>query len=495
MMSFKIISFEIREAIVKILPWIAYSLIIGITVAIMPIFIPVFFVILVFVPLFFGRLFDFEPPKSFFRYLFALYFLVNTFWPKYLAIQLPGPDLNPQRIVLLLLTLFFLISFISPITRRWAIVNISNSPPWFYIFITVILFRFASSIFGINPLVSFGPFANEVFEFFVLFLIAYLCFDDYRQAKKLYFMILCAGLIVAAMAISEYFLKKNLFSGITIPGVALDQSYLEQALSDKSRHGGYRSQAAFIHPLLLAEFCTFVLPIAFYFLRIGKRYEQAIAAIGIVLISIAGFTSGSRSALVGVMLVIVLSCFNYAWHLRQSKTFGVIGWFLFIFGVFSSLLSLVLLFWSGVLDGLIYGHSLREAQSTTARLIMYQVGLPAILASPILGYGLGTAAAVVGFSSNGSFSIDSFYLSYALESGVPTLILFLSLIIWPFLKLFGFNKNISNKESFDLFGSVLIAVIGVLVIKSVVSLNGNTYLLVVSSAIVLRSRFWNGCKV
>ena len=68
-----------------------------------------------------------------------------------------------------------------------------------------------------------------------------------------------------------------------------------------------------------------------------------------------------------------------------------------------------------------------QAASTDARITQFRMGLPMILQNPI-GHGLGQGAATLGFAPFGFLTIDSYYLTVALECGVLGFVAFFGAI-------------------------------------------------------------------
>lgn len=463
-----------------------YGFGLALAVAMLPVWFAVVFLIPLFIPLFGGDLFCFKPPVRVMRYLLCAYLLANSLWPKYLAIQLPGPDINPQRLILLILVFVFFISFMSPHVRGGVFEQISAEKKYFVLLLGLVCIRFLASLLGLNPIASLGPFFGELVEVIIVSIIAYLCFENYEQVRKVVFVLFLCGVMVSILAICEFLLKKNLFATVTMPGMALDPDYIRQALSDKTRHGAYRAQAAFFHPLLLTEYCVYQIPVAFYFLSSKSFCERLIGAMGVLVIPLAAAASGSRSSIVAMIFVFALCVFFVFLRMRSSKKYGAISWLFFVVAIFLSSTAILVLFDYGTFDSVFYGKSLREQQSTIARIYMYEKGFPAIFSSPLIGYGLGLAAEVVGFSANGSFSIDSFFLSYTVESGIPGLLVLIGVVVFPFARVL-ISKTVDfSKDDILLVSYLAIGIAGLFLVKTVLSLNGNTYLLFLSAALVLR---------
>ena len=78
-------------------------------------------------------------------------------------------------------------------------------------------------------------------------------------------------------------------------------------------------------------------------------------------------------------------------------------------------------------EKLISGRTAKEAGSSSIRLLQMELGIPLIVDRPIIGYGPGEAAEVLGLKAK---TIDNYYLSLAIESGLPELVLFILILLY-----------------------------------------------------------------
>lgn len=475
------------EKPIKISALFLYCVLIGVTISVVSPIFALAFVLPIFIPILMGNLFGFEFPVRVARNLLVLYFFVMAIWPSYLAIQLPGPDLNPQRLVLIALLFLIVCSLFSWKARKWIYLELSKGKWWVIGLLLLFVHRFVSAMLGMGPMLSVGMVLREFVEVFLVGVMAYLLFSSFLHARRLFFLFMVCGLVASLLGCIEFLLKRNFFESISIPGMALDPDYVLSALSDKTRGDRYRAQGAFFHPLLLAEYCAYATPLAFYFSFFGERkIIRDLGVLSVFVVPVGAFLTGSRSAFLVTAILFVLCFIQIFWTLRRSKKNGALGWY-FLIGIL--LLCFVLIpfvIYSGIADSIIRGNSLAEVQSTNARIRMFVIGIPAILESPFFGYGVGFAATVAGVAN----SIDSFYLSFSLESGVIGMIILLYILTIAGLKAVDASKGSGNLNESMFVMAIVLSLFGSMMVKLILSLNGNNYLLIVTSGVMVCASRW-----
>ena len=90
--------------------------------------------------------------------------------------------------------------------------------------------------------------------------------------------------------------------------------------------------------------------------------------------------------------------------------------------------------------------------------------------SPILGYGPSTGASKIGYLGNSnSLTIDNYYLSMVIESGIPGLLLYIAMLLVPLLRIFQFV----DRERAGLLAALVSSVMVFATIRSILSLTHN----------------------
>jgi O-antigen ligase len=116
---------------------------------------------------------------------------------------------------------------------------------------------------------------------------------------------------------------------------------------------------------------------------------------------------------------------------------------------------------------------------------MLETALPKIMAKPLLGYGVDQAAYVLDFVTGSNFlSIDSYYLSITLDSGLPALILLAFLLGYFFWLGAGLWLRYRSEESL-IAGMLALSIVGFAVVKAILSVPYNFSLVFMVFAMLL----------
>lgn len=409
---------------------------------------------LVFIVFLFNRSFVFEAPETLMRKILLILIFLYLVWPRYLAFQFAGPDITPQRFFQFLLIFIWAISLVAYNFRQKLINHITENKLFFALFGLLFFWRLICCVTSNYPFQSFYTFTNETISNYLFILILYSLATTSENIEAILKTLLYATLVIVLVAIVEYVNKRVLFSSIHIPGMKLDSEYLAQAIRDKTRDGHYRTQSTFSNPLLLAQYVVFITPIIFYLIFNKSNYIKYLSITLIPFLAITGFITGSRAGLI-VECAILLACsFFSVLHLTNSKKYSLLGWGLFTNCFLAILLVIWFVYDSGILATYLHGKSITEIQSTMAREQMLQKGMPLIMSHPFVGYGIGLSGIVLNFVlTSGMITIDSFYLSVALDTGIAGLIVFLLL---PIAAIFTSIKHMIKKNILVMFLSLSI---------------------------------------
>src|SRR6185312_11435109 len=115
-----------------------------------------------------------------------------------------------------------------------------------------------------------------------------------------------------------------------------------------------------------------------------------------------------------------------------------------------------------------------QQSSTDARVAQFNLGMPKILHNPF-GYGIGMGAETLGYAPFGQLTIDTYYISVALEYGVLGFIIYYSMVAFSIYhsgrRVFETRPDLPEPN--PLFAPLAIAMTNFLVIKSVFSQQDN----------------------
>ena len=103
--------------------------------------------------------------------------------------------------------------------------------------------------------------------------------------------------------------------------------------------------------------------------------------------------------------------------------------------------------------------------STRARMEQFRRALPLVARKPLFGYGIGKTRAATGL-----FALDSYYLSLMLESGIPSLVLFLLMPGLVLVGLFRLRRDTGDEGLSILVSSLMISIVAFLLMLATISL-------------------------
>jgi polysaccharide biosynthesis protein PslJ len=203
---------------------------------------------------------------------------------------------------------------------------------------------------------------------------------------------------MAALGIVQFFTGLNIAMYIVIPGLTANAPY-----DDISVRGSYnRPSATAIHPLEFAFVLAVVLPVAIHRARFAPRNQKFKRWLQVFLISVALPMTVSRSAILG--LVVVMAVILPVWP-RQDRwralgvvAIGALGFQVLVPGFVRDMSSLF--------------FAIGSDASTTSRTSALSNALPLIAQHPLFGSGFGT------FMSSIFFYTDNQYLNAGIELGL-----------------------------------------------------------------------------
>lgn len=278
---------------------------------------------------------------------------------------------------------------------------------------------------------SLDAIKNIVLPSWLMFTFAAIYVRNPNQVRNVIRVLALATVVVLVAIALEYVLRRNVFDGIVSA-----EGWAQTAFVDQSRDGTYRAKGTFQHPIINAQY---LVSVGLMFSALGlftRRGWRSVAWLGMGLLSMAFvYFSGTRSGMLfgGLFfgLMVLVKFFMVVREMRNQLLAAVLKlqliWIpVLLGGVF---------FW---VRSLVLGRTAAEFDSTSARLSMIERGIPAILQSPLLGYGPGEGAKIAGFRGYfGIYFIDNVYLSYALDFGLLHALLFMAVLalsiwrLWP----------------------------------------------------------------
>nr|WP_279338855.1 O-antigen ligase family protein [Sphingomonas sp. BGYR3] len=179
----------------------------------------------------------------------------------------------------------------------------------------------------------------------------------------------------------------------------------------------------------------------------------------------------SRLAVLGVMISVGLYLLFWAYRTWRASPRNLVAMAVLVAYPVMFMLAIASSFTVDAVRIRVWGGGAAQ-YSTEARKIQYGLGVPKVIQRP-WGWGMGSGGRVLGYiDNNGLASIDSYYLSAALEYGVIGLIAFFTMTIGVIYLLARALPYAHDSET-ELIGPLLISMVNFLIIKSVLSAQEN----------------------
>lgn len=428
-------------------------------------------------------------PHKLISFLTLAWLLLSVVWPYFVVYHVPGLfDLRPTRALLALLAIVWLFYFFkskdlnSQLSRYKAVSSLFFIFLWFFV-----ISKLWGVAFSAAPGETVGLFVKEVIEIMLPAIILLSVLRDREDVEKVVNILLWMAAVVIAVGLLEYRIQANVLATYLPASMLSSQEYVATALSDKIR-GEYRLQSLFGHPLVYAQFVVLALPFIVYRIISTQNYWLKFAMWGMLIAAaIVLWGTGSRAIFPAVIAEIIALLLVIYYKVVVTNRASFIGW------LYVTLMPLGAITMVAVVikaKRFIMGQSDSEYLSTQARIEMWSRGFGIIESDPIgalFGFGLYRAAIVIDWQVAGEYTIDSYFLSLLLETGILGFFAFLFLAGYAFV----ISINIWKKSGYQDHVSiaVIVSISGFLMVAFILSL---THILHVFYALVavLIFLFW-----
>lgn len=429
------------------------------------------FAILVIFPILLFAVILIEPVRSYphklISFLTLSWLFLSVVWPYFVVYHVPGLfDLRPTRALLALLAIVWLFYFFKSkdlndqIGRYKAVSKLFFIFLWFFVITKVWGVAFSGA-----PGDTIGLFIKEVIEIMLPAIILLSLLRDREDVEKVVNVLLWMGGVVIAVGLLESRIQANVLATYLPASMLSAQDYVTTALSDKIR-GEYRLQSLFGHPLVYAQFVILVLPFIVY--RVISTHSYWVkAAMWILLIAaaIVLWGTGSRAIFPAVIAEIIALLLIIYYKVVVTNRASFIGW-LYVTLMPVGAIAMVAVVIKA--KRFIMGQSDSEYLSTQARIEMWSRGFGIIESDPIgalFGFGLYRAAIVIDWQVAGEYTIDSYFLSLLLETGILGFLAFFFLAGYAFIisvntwKRSGYQDHVSIAFIVSISGFLMVAFI------------------------------------
>lgn len=405
--------------------------------------------------------------KLFFAFIVAL-----LCWPDYLAIALPGmPWVTAIRLTGLPLMLIMLICLSVSEKFRSDLLSIINSERKIWIMLLIFTaIAFLSIFFSIDRSQSSNKFFVAIVNWVGIFFVACATFGDEKYRDRFVAILLFSVILLCGLAIPEW-MNSRLPWADSIPSfLKIEDENVKKILQGSARTttGIYRVQSKFTTPLGFAEFLAISAPFVLYMVISGRNIATKILACAFVpVIFFCIVKTDSRLGIVGFGLAFLAyfglwSCKR--WFQNRSSLFGPA-----ITIAYPVIMTVVLLstFFVGRIRNSVWGTG-AQSFSTQAREQQLDMAIPKLLNQP-WGYGIGQGADAVGFLNIADvLTLDSYYITIAMEMGVIGFIIYYGMFAAAIIYSC-YYYIVCKDDVAKLLAPVSIALINFVVIKSVFS--------------------------
>lgn len=412
------------------------------------------------------------------EFLFFAYLVGLVLWPNYLGFSFPGlPWITVMRLTgFPAVFLLILCVSVSKEFRR-QVGDALRATPLIWkmvvgfaaiILITVVMSKQAAATLNL-------VIAAEI-NWTAMFFIAVFVFLKPGRAARWAAMIWGMSLIIAGIGLWENRIHMVPWAGHIPSFLTIEDPIVVRILAGTQRAavGVHRVQATWSTSLGLAEYLALTIPFVLHFAFGPYKFLIRVAA-GLsapLLLFIVNVTD-SRLGMVGFLLGSLIYLMFWAilrWRQVKGSIFGPA-----ITLAYPAIFVLALLstFFVRRIRYAVWGSG-AETASTQGRVSQYQDAFPLIFKNPI-GYGMGQGGPVLNHRNPAGFlTIDTYYMSIALDNGVVGFICYYGALITAIC--YGVKFTIANDtkdRDLALLTPLTVALINFLVIKSVFSQQDN----------------------
>jgi hypothetical protein len=373
----------------------------------------------------------YAPTRSMEFFFYAL-IIALVLWPNYLALALPGlPWITMLRLTGFPMAFFFLVCLsTSPQFRREIRDTLEASPGLLPCLGIFILTQFATIVLAKSPPEAFQrALLQQINWTAVLLIAAWVCRVPGRVARLIGILLLLAVPIMMITLI-EAQVQHVLWAGNVPAFLKVDDPVAALILSATTRSatGLYRAKATFSTPLGLAEYLALLTPFLIHF-SVG-RYPLLLKIASISSLPLLFYCirlTDARLGTVGFLLSFVLYILYWGLlRLRRNKSDLIAAATVYAYPAIFCAFGLAVMTIRR-LHVMVFGDG-AQAASNAARQTQLLMGIPKILVNPF-GYGPGGSGRAMGYGEGEFITIDNFYLSIALDSGVVGLVTFVAIFM------------------------------------------------------------------
>ena len=424
---------------------------------------------------------------GFIRKAFFFMLIADLVIPFYYTIQFSGlPWISARRLATFTLIAPFLVAVAaSSEVRRHIAERVRASLLLFICAAGFLAVAALSVLTSISPTESTSALVDAILSWYVPFFAMIYIAKDKNDVVFLLKIICFCAIFNTGAGVVEFFLKHNflvqIFPTSMLDALIASNPSLAELLPGPQhfRNGLYRATSTFVTALSFGEFEIIVIPIGLFFLLHREKLFEKVLGGAVAFGGIVGiFCSGSRGGFVGVIAYVAVFVAFYSIRKAASSKGSLVPAIAGLLGIIG---------FGCVIGAINFSHSFHDtmlggaaqASSTQARYDQWNAGIPAIKSNPITGHGFGQGGDIIGLPS-----IDSYFVSLLVETGIPGLVFFLGLLVLPVW--YGLQNYLSDmSESGALAGALACSFIGFIMNRLVLSQKENHMLIFSLLALVI----------
>ena len=359
--------------------------------------------------------------------------------PSYVAAVFPGvPYISARRFFWFGLAATFLLSISGSKRARSLIIDtLRASPTLSCLICAYLLVRVVATLLSTKIGSSITQDINFTLSFYIPFFSFILVLRTEKDIKLLINIILFATMINLMLAMPEMVTKKPVLM-MLMPKYVQQQMLADNPLladmiygTSVTRNGLYRADSIFNTSLSFGEFAAMAAPFGLFNLLSGNSTATRIwggLSFGGAVLSVV--LAGARGGYVCLLAssCICLSLWAYRWTRRNPQS--IAGALLIVLAVLGSCTVVGSVAFIGSVHKIVLGGG-ASVSSTDSRRQQWDLAKPKILAKPVVGYGPGTSADVVGWTPypGAPLSLDSYLIGTLVDTGILGFITFYGAIL------------------------------------------------------------------
>lgn len=396
-------------------------------------------------------------------------------WPVYLFLKLgPLPILTPPRLALYAVSALWAYDMtFSPHRRGQFLHAVKKSGAVSAIVFLLFLLGLLSLPLAQGKSIAVPEFFRQT----IIWLVPYCAVLTYCRRQRDFIRLMQAmtlgAFIVAIIAISEA-ASRRLLADLLSPFIADNAEWLQNVQTAKVRDGIFRAQATHSHPLSLGEHLAFAAPFAVaFFLRARLIGGCIFWGAAFAAIAFGAVASNSRGAMlvmaISIAAMTALLAYRFLKRAAASRWRPLAG-LIVLACVVVSPVAAVGAHW--IVSGKA-GQS--AANSTQSRVDQIEMAWPKIKARPVLGYGSGRSARIVGYWGR-TLTLDNYYLTLALDLGLPGPLAFAAMLFaWGSASLK--RSRCAHPSLGVVYVACFAAAVSIFISRSIASQTGNLTLI------------------